>query len=106
MSSPPPELESREGRREDNMLVDAEEAEPNDALSADSSEEPDEDEEEARRIREGFIVDEDDDEEEVPDKDERERKRKRRKRHHHRRGPFNLYPPERKPDVRHLAYKP
>ena len=86
MSSPPAEPEFQERQGED-MPVDAEGDEPNDAVSADSSEEPDEDEEEARRIREGFIVDEDEEEEESPDEeDEKRRKRKRRKRHHHRRG--------------------
>ncbi|KAI9509640.1 transcription elongation factor Spt6 [Russula earlei] len=78
MSSPPTELESREGPRE----VDDAEEEPNDVLSADSSEEPEEDEEEARRIREGFIVDEDVEEEDISDEDDRRLKRKRRKKRH------------------------
>jgi Acidic N-terminal SPT6 len=102
MSSDPAGLEHREGQQEHNMLVDAGEDEPNDALSADSSEEPEEDEDEARRIREGFIVDEDEDEEDEEVPDER-RKRKKRKRHHHRRGSFDSLLSERKPDVRHLA---
>ena len=108
MSTPPAELEYREGQ-EDNMVVDAEEDEPNDAHSADrdSSEEPEEDEDEARRIREGFIVDEDEDEEEVlDDEDEKRRRRKRRKRHHHRRGRCGYFSSRCKPDMGFLACKP
>jgi len=89
MSSPPAEIESRQRQGNDNMLVDAEEAETNDVPSADSSEEPEDDEEEARRIREGFIVDEDEEEEEVPDDEEEKRRKRKRRKKHHRRGRYN-----------------